>query len=42
MGGREGGREGGCVCIQHILRFHIDRAERITVDGSIEHRAIDG
>jgi 4-hydroxy-3-methylbut-2-enyl diphosphate reductase len=28
--------------MQHIPSFHIDRAERITADGSIEHREIDG
>lgn len=28
--------------MQHIPSFHIDRAERISADGSIEHREIDG
>ena len=28
--------------LQHIPSFHIDRAERIKPDGSIEHREIDG
>ena len=28
--------------MQHITSYHIDRAERIRPDGSIEHREIDG